>query len=199
MEPYALGQAVIWPEFFTQDEYNQMWNELTMLCQDEILIDSYQAGGAIDPNTKQLLRVNRGLPLESVFEDLDMSVIHTITKRMFDKEVVEKLCQVSELMHYLSYPTKQTNLINHYMGNHKYDQHRDNCVITAITLFWREPKSFTGGDLMIDNVSTNLKPRDLLWFPSFKLHSVTPVEMKQGVYIDNMSGRISLSKFIKVV
>jgi hypothetical protein len=185
-------------EHFNEEEYREMWQELSFLCQDELLIDSKEAGGAVNKEG-QLLRVNRGLPIESIYENPEESSIYRITrKKLFDKNFLEKLIEYHEAYNYLLYPTKETNLINHYMDNHKYDYHRDRCVFTAITIYHYEEKRYNGGMLMIDGVEYDLQPRDLLIFPSYLLHAVTPIEMKPDTPKDNMSGRISVSKFIKV-
>ena len=193
-----LGRGVVLLEnFFTEEEYETMWSELEFLCEDDMLVDSRNAGGAKDPETGQLLRVNRGVPIESVM-DAGNSDIVRLTRLIFEKQVVENLCSIHEMYHYLSYPTKEFNLVNHYMGGHKYDYHRDSCVITAITLFWKQPKLFTGGDLSFKFVTPNMKPRDVLLFPSYLLHAVSDVQLNDGVEPENMNGRISVSKFIKV-
>jgi hypothetical protein len=189
--------------FFTEEEYQRMWSELASLCQDELLIDSQSAGGAVDRDTKKLLRNNRGLPLESVYEDCYSSELITITNKMFEKDNLQRLKELDESFYSLEFPIKQTNLINHYMGGHSYGFHRDASLFTAITLFWREPKMFDGGALIFKNGNTTVNPlagpRDLIIFPGYTEHSVTEVKLKAGVSAGNMSGRISLSKFIKIV
>lgn len=201
MECYVinnLGNGIVLLEnFFTEKEYEMMWNELEFLCEDDMLIDSKNVGGAVDPKTGQPLRVNRGVAIESVM-DANNSDIVRLTRLIFEKQVIENLCNIDEMYHYLSYPTKEFNLVNHYMGGHKYDYHRDSCVITAITLFWKDPKLFTGGELSFKSVTPKMKPRDMLLFPSYLLHAVSNVQLNEGVKPENMNGRISVSKFIKV-
>jgi predicted 2-oxoglutarate/Fe(II)-dependent dioxygenase YbiX len=122
---------------------------------------------------------------------------------MFEKDNLQRLKKLDESFHSLEFPIKQTNLINHYMGGHSYGFHRDASLFTAITLFWREPKMFDGGALIFKKGDATVNPlagpRDLIIFPGYTEHSVTKVKLKAGVSAGNMSGRISLSKFIKIV
>lgn len=194
----SLGNGiVVLKNFFSQDEYDTMWSELEFLCDDDMLIDSKEAGGARDPVTGEMLRKNRGIPIESAIDAGNSDIIR-ITRSIFDKQVIDNLCNIHEMYHYMSYPTKEFNLVNHYMGGHKYDYHRDSCVITAITLFWKEPKQFTGGELSFKTVTPEMGPRDMLLFPSYLLHSVSELTLNEGIEPENMNGRISVSKFIKV-
>ena len=85
---------VVLKDFFSIEEYNVMWQELCFLCQDEFLIDSKHAGGAVDQN-KILLRHNRGLPLESIYSKIEESNLASITKKIYDKEIVKTLIDVN--------------------------------------------------------------------------------------------------------
>jgi predicted 2-oxoglutarate/Fe(II)-dependent dioxygenase YbiX len=196
----AIG--VHWPEFFSEQEYNMMYSEIEFLCQDEFLLDSKEAGGASD-SSGQMLRQNKGVILESIFND-NNSDIHRCTRRIFENETLEQLLKLGDVFHYLRMPTKETNLVNHYMDTHSYSYHRDACVMSALTVFHKIPKPYTGGQLKIrygtreDTIM--LQPRDLFIFPSYVEHCVTPISLlPETDKSDMMNGRISISKFIKLV
>lgn len=161
-------------EFFTQEEYEEMYQELSMVCVDGILVDSKEAGGAVDANGV-MLRNNKGLPLESVMTD--SSIINIFNKKL--------------PFPYDEYKSN-SHLVNYYTDGHYYDYHKDKSVYTAITVFHKTPKNYSGGELTFKSeygrIIPELKPRDLIIFPGLLDHSVSP--MVGG-------NRISVSRFIK--
>lgn len=169
-------------EFFTQEQYNEMWEELLFFCNSGLLLDSKEAGGAYD-KSGALLRNTKGLPIESVMED--SSIISCFSK------------QIKQHTEFLT--LKPTHLINLYNNGHYYDFHKDGCSWTAVTVFHEEPKKYTGGQLtfrddegIINGIE--LCRRDCVLFPGRLDHKVTPVHMETQ---DPMKGRISVSRFMR--
>jgi predicted 2-oxoglutarate/Fe(II)-dependent dioxygenase YbiX len=159
-------------DYFTQEEYNEMYQELMMLCVDDMMLDAKEAGGATCP-TGTMLRNNKGLPIETVMND--SVIINTFNKKMS-----------------LPYYEDVSHLINYYSDGHYYDYHKDKSDYTAITIFHKSPKNYSGGDLTFKDeygiLIPELKPRDLIVFPGSLSHSVT--KMIGG-------NRISVSRFMK--
>lgn len=196
---YDKHKVILCKNFFTQEEYDEMWLELSYLCNDDFLVDSEKAGGARNEKG-ELLRFNRGLFIDSI---MDNSSIVNFMNRIFEKETYEKFVTYDNSFSVLENKNiKQSNLINHYMGNHLYDYHRDKCSITAITTFHKLPKPYTGGDLTFregdDILNPDLQLRDMVIFlGSQTYHAVSSVHLNESVnQSSNMNGRISVSKFI---
>jgi predicted 2-oxoglutarate/Fe(II)-dependent dioxygenase YbiX len=162
-------------DFFTQEEYDEMYQELTMLCVDGMLLDAKEAGGATCP-TGVILRNNKGLPVESVMDN--SVIVNTFNKKM-------------PFPYYDAYENV-SHLINYYSDGHYYDYHKDKSQYTAISVFHKIPKNYSGGDLTFKDeygiIIPELKPRDLIVFPGSLSHSVT--QMIGG-------NRISVSRFMK--
>ena len=83
---YANHRVIHCEEFFTQEEYDEMWIELCTLCTDELLVNSSEAKGATNMRGQQL-RFNRGLFIETVMEQ---SSIRDITNKIFVDEISEE-------------------------------------------------------------------------------------------------------------
>jgi len=181
--------------FFTDEEYSLMWSELIMLCQDEFLIDAKEAGGAVDSNNK-MLRYNRGLPIESI---MDQSVIAAKLDKIAEYDFVQQMLGYD--VSFSALTGKATHLINHYKDGQFYDFHKDRSALTAITVFYREPKPYSGGDLMFrtdkEVISPVLNKKDLIVFPGELDHKVTPVSIKNDFTNSNENARISVSRFMK--
>jgi hypothetical protein len=178
--------------FFTEEEYRKMWIELSYLCSDDFLISPNESGGTVE-------RSSRGLPIESVL-DSNSDIIDTMDK-LFQSEILDEIVNKSPTYEPLRTLKNKTHLINHYMDNQSYGYHKDKCNFTAIAVFHRIPKLYDGGDLTFKLneriIDISLMPKDLVLFPGSLDHSVSSVKLHEGVSKDNMSGRISVSKFIK--
>jgi hypothetical protein len=86
---YETYRVLYCEEFFTKEEYDEMWFELGNLCTDEFLINSERAGGARNKNGK-MLRFNRGLFIESLMND---SCIIKNMNKIYKKEISEEFVQ----------------------------------------------------------------------------------------------------------
>ena len=205
-------RAILCEEFFTQEEYDEMWFELCNLCTDDLLVNSDKAGGAKN-HRGELQRFNRGLFVDSVMDD---GAIIKYMNKIFDEKIVEEFVSHDinyKLLEYKDIP--QANLINHYMGGHSYGYHTDDTFLTAITVFHKIPKPYDGGVLtFMENDSIlelKMNPRDLVVFAGITQHAVSSISLHdniksricksdEGLYYqkanDPMNGRISVSKFI---
>ena len=70
--------------------------------------------------------------------------------------------------------------INYYENNDYYESHPDNFMISSISWFHREPKAYTGGNIIFNDIDITLecKHNRMLIFPSYYLHEVQPIKMK---------------------
>ena len=94
---------------------------------------------------------------------------------------------------YLWRSNRDETKIHYFENGDHYRPHTDDCVITAITWFYKEPKMFTGGDLIIEKaVKFPCLNNTTVIFPSILYHEVTAVVM------ENLSGlgRYSMSQFL---
>jgi predicted 2-oxoglutarate/Fe(II)-dependent dioxygenase YbiX len=170
--------------FFSEEEYSSMLDELEWLCDDELLFDPQASGG------KEYVRTSRGLPIESLLKKEESDII-----RCMDK--IKTLAIEPDFTDATS-----THLINHYMGGQEYGYHKDRCDYTAIAVFYPVPKPFEGGTLWFRKDDEELEleqllTRDLVIFPGSLDHKVTRVKMLKENPC-NMDARISVSRFIKL-
>jgi len=170
--------------FFSEEEYALMFDELSWLCDDELLLNPTDSGG------KSYARTSRGLPIESFMPASDSYII----------QKMNKMCDLDLKFDLSKY--KSTHLINHYMGGQRYDYHTDECDYTAITTFYKDPRPYLGGTLVFwkDNVEMTMEKflsRDLIIFPGSLHHKVTPIQMLKN-NVTNMDARISVSRFMKL-
>ena len=75
---------------------------------------------------------------------------------------------------------KQHNyFLNYYEDSNFYDYHTDKATITALTIFFQEPKKFEGGELLFENELTiPCENNTLVIFPSILKHRAETIKMK---------------------
>jgi len=76
---------------------------------------------------------------------------------------------------YLPYTNHDVTQVNYYGNGAVYDHHADHGTLSAVTVLWKEPKAFEGGDLEFTDFGykPTLKNNTTILFPSFLQHSVS--------------------------
>ena len=129
------------------------------------------------------LKSNKG----SFIKNEDGPIFH-LSKKLF-REVAWELKKHNWFWNYFDLALEDHILVTRYDTGDYYKSHRDESVFTAIYYTWKEPKSFTGGDLYFGNFKVPIENNCLLVFPGPTSHEVTPVEG---------SGRWAISQFVKL-
>jgi len=75
--------------------------------------------------------------------------------------------------------TKMNTMISYYDNSQEYKNHFDTVQFTSIIWFFKEPKKFTGGDFVLTQSDQTIecKHNRMIFFPSYYMHSVTPVSI----------------------
>ena len=92
--------------------------------------------------------------------------------------------------------SKYYTQVLYYQNNNEYKPHHDMSVYTSLTWFYKEPKAFTGGDLIFTefDMKVELQYNRTIIFPGSLLHQATPVTMEGSEF--NGMGRYCISQFI---
>ena len=180
--------------FYSPDELEKIMNELEYLYSIDRYKGAEEDGG---PGTAyedgKALKVGKGLHLNVVYDDVKQSDILNINRKLFDKNLMDSLMYKHPFFRYLWRSNRDETKIHYFENGDHYRPHTDDCVITAITWFYKEPKMFTGGDLIIEKaVKFPCLNNTTVIFPSILYHEVTSVVM------ENLSGlgRYSMSQFL---
>ena len=74
-----------------------------------------------------------------------------------------------------------STIINYYENNDEYKEHYDVFQFTILIWIYKEPKSFTGGNLIFPRLKETVECKNnrMILFPSFYYHEVTPIKMKE--------------------
>jgi hypothetical protein len=89
--------------------------------------------------------------------------------------------------------------MRYYENDSDYLPHRDDSNYTAITFFYKEPKSFEGGELFFPefDYTFECKNNHVILFPGYVLHGVKKIQMKNNTFCSGM-GRYSMAQFLKL-
>ena len=179
-------------DFYDNEELEMIMEELYYFKDNNIFKkpnERFGPGTAVRDGVQ--LKDGKGLHLDSFYyKRRDESNILKVNRKLFSTEIVTLLEGLHIFFRYISKSSEDNTKIHYFnQGNH-YKQHTDSATITAISYFHDIPKTFTGGDLIIESrlhipCLNNL----LVIFPSILLHEVTPVEG---------TGRYAMSQFISM-
>ena len=194
-----LPVAII-DNFYDVKAQQKIMDELQFLNNDSRkLRPPEETGSAYDTNSrgeKHYLKKNKAIGLDSIYGDRSVSNILTENRKLFSTKVVDSLINLHPLFRYVKFATADSTLVSYYENSDYYKKHHDTAVITAITWFYKKPKSFEGGNLILeDDLKIDCIPNRCVVFPSCTFHSVEKIRMKADITREN-SGRFAISQFL---
>jgi len=73
-----------------------------------------------------------------------------------------------------------STVISYYEDNDFYEPHHDTFLWTCLIWMLKEPKAFDGGDFFMNDPEVEIKVKNnrMVMFPSYYLHSVSPIKFK---------------------
>jgi Rps23 Pro-64 3,4-dihydroxylase Tpa1-like proline 4-hydroxylase len=196
-------EAILVKNTYSEKELVDIWKELDFLTRKDVLLTPEMTASAKDSQGK-FLKNNKSVFLFQIYQKQEISPIISYTSKIFSVEVGNFYKKINP-MHQMFFSINQRSLLlNYYENNDFYDYHTDKSVYTSVTYLFKEPKSFTGGDITFkineheytQKIENNLS----IVFPSSYLHSVSPIKMKEeneefsglGRYCINQFGFISI-------
>ena len=186
-------------DYYDQSECSFIWNELCFLNNRPGKLDfPLDSGTAIDPITKKSLKKNTAIFLDKIYgENRAISDILTENRKIFSENVMNELENLHSFFKYIKSTRHDTTLISYYENSDHYKPHRDEAVLTLITWFYKQPKVFTGGELIIEeNLKIDCEYNRTVILPSIFLHEVLPISMKQE-HLGINYGRYAITQFLK--
>jgi len=110
-----------------------------------------------------------------------ISNILTLNRKFFDKNIIEELSKIHPFMKGLLMLNKDFTKVKYYEDGDYYKSHRDNARFTSLTYLYKEPKSFTGGDLYFEEFDYTIPIQNniLILFTGCLLHASTDLKMNE--------------------
>jgi Rps23 Pro-64 3,4-dihydroxylase Tpa1-like proline 4-hydroxylase len=193
-KPKSFPYLVI-RDFYTNEEQKSIWQELEFLTTSSKL-DPPNLTGQKDPSMKH----NHGVFIDNIYTDRKYSNILQINRKLFSPEVTKAYESLHYTNRYKSITNLDTTLVSYYENAGYYKPHHDVAVVTAISWHFRQPKAFSGGNLIFTDFNEIIEIEDnmLVMFPSCAMHEVTSIAMES--YYPEMSGygRYAISNFSQI-
>jgi hypothetical protein len=191
-----LPVAII-DNFYSNEELKLIYQELFFLNNElSKMYPPSMTGGAQEDNG-EYLKNNIGISLDCAYSDRNISNILTLNRKLFHPDFIKSLEQSHIFFRYLRESNSDKTKV-HYFGNGSYyKNHRDGFVLTALSWFYKKPKKFLGGDLIIENIKIDCIENRMVIFPSILDHEVLVVKMKEEDE-DQKNGRYCITQFIKI-
>lgn len=189
---------VIIKNFFDEQELSNIWKELEFLTNSDVLLPPEKTVSATyDDGT--LMKKNNGVFLYNIYNTQHpTSHILRYNRKIWNPIILEELISKNVFFNMLRMCNQDTCLLSYYENGDVYPMHSDAAVFTMLTHFYKEPKQFDGGDLILhpDKVIENENNRVIL-FPSFHKHAVTKLVMSPEHKFSGY-GRYTISQFFGI-
>ncbi len=127
-----------------------------------------------------------------------ISPILSLQKKFLDPEVHQKFKTIP-MGRQFPETNRDTSFISYYENKDHFKPHFDVFQFTVLIWLYKEPKKFTGGDLILhdfNNEMVELKNNRLIFFPSYYIHSVNEIKMETE---EKHMGRYCISHFFYTV
>jgi len=180
--------------FYTEEELELIWKELDTLTKENKFESGEKTSSAKDSNGQ--IKKNKSVFLDNLYSNRNQSNILQANRKTLHPNLLNKLIELNPIFRYISESDKDETMISYYENGDSYFKHCDSASITMLTYFYKEPKKFTGGDLILNdfNVSIECQNNMLVIFPSSYNHQVTEVLM--DVEEEDGLGRYCMTQFI---
>ena len=181
-EKYPL---LLFDNWYTPDEETKVWTELDFYSSlpKEHTSRSEKGNVAKSEEGKPKGKSFRHSPYE-IFAEGGLkysSIVNTNYK--FNTEEFHKIVEFC-IPYNRSFHTHNTisTMVSYYEDGDYYGPHHDTSQWTFLCWFFKEPRKFDGGDVIMNeqNLRIGLKHNRALFFPSCFLHEVEPIKSKNN-------------------
>jgi Rps23 Pro-64 3,4-dihydroxylase Tpa1-like proline 4-hydroxylase len=185
-------------DFYTDEELELIWKEFNFILNYDTLKGPEITATAKDNDNGFFLKNNLGIFLDSFYSDRESSNILRVNRKIF--KTIKGISDESNNWFLKNFDSNyDSTLISYYDNSYYYHKHRDASSGTCLTWFYKEPKSFEGGNLLFEDygIEIEIKNNSLIFFPSIIPHAVSEVIMDEK-YFGKFMGRICMSQFLNL-
>jgi len=193
---YAGNSIAVVENFYSEDELNFIWKELEFY-QGKFLPSQFTEPALVE-GTNKSKKQNKGLFLDQIYANKrHISNILMLNRKIFDIDFKQKLMQLSPMFRVVDNCKIDTTLLSYYEDSDYYKKHTDASAMTVLSYFFKEPKSFKGGNIRFCDFDTTIEVKNnmLIFFPGVYEHEVDTIQMKEEDLNKNL-GRYCMTQFL---
>jgi len=193
----CLFDSHVVDNFFTEEELAAVWWDLDYFLANGCFTDNREThGGSKYIESGKSLTNKYGFFPEDYVPIPELRCYSACCK-IFQGDTAE-FAEKSFANRSILTTEKHNILFSLYLNGGEYEKHTDRSVSTA--LFWlnKEPKKFTGGDLILHDIDKKIDyvNNRMVIIPGWCKHEVTPVVMDEDE--DPINGRFCISMFLGI-
>jgi len=183
-------------DLYSEAEKDSILKELDYLqSRRPLWLDPEHSGTAKDQENTPL-KFNKCIWMNTLYKTNEASAILTNNLKIYSDGIAARIAQENPWFKYLIYNSEFTTLLSYYENQEHYKSHRDSSVLTTLTWFYKEPKSFEGGDLVLEKETTvKCTSNTMVIIPSTTLHEVTPILLPEESRSQGL-GRYTITTFV---
>ena len=187
-------------DMYSNTELSLIWKELDFLTSPTKLQPPSLTGAAVDKDNGEYAKTGDGVFLDTFYADRQYSDILKINRKIFDERIIQYARQQNIFFGLLSNINRDHTLINYYDQSQGYKLHADKSVFTAVTLFYKEPVHFTGGDWNFPEIGKTVEKKNnrMVLFPGSLKHAIDEVQMIDKYEPYSGNGRYAMVQFLNV-
>ena len=194
--------VMVFDNFYSDDQVKDIWYELdgyNKTKSRELWTSNLKDTNRAKDSKGNSLSTNERIYLDQLYQNRNTSMILFHYKKIMSKAARERYFNLSAATRNIDNVNRDYSMISYYTGGDKYDFHKDNATHTALWWTYKEPKAFTGGDLVLKDgdFTVDCKHNRLVMFPSFYLHASTPIKMEYANDEERL-GKYTISHFFNI-
>lgn len=186
---------IVADNWYSPEEEELIWKELDFYYKPENL--EHASLHSAKYNNKNLSNSWRIYPT-SIFNTkyLNVSTIMSTLKKYYNTSFLNFIEESMPQGIQFKNATNLDTMISYYDNNQEYKPHFDTTQFTSIIWFYKQPKKFNGGDFLFNQFNETVKcvHNRMIFFPSYYLHSVTPVSI-ENQFQNKGFGRFAITNF----
>ena len=182
--------------FYTKKELEQIINFVFTTNPYEWFTNPEQNGGAKDEKGNYL-KNNYAVWIDEWYTQIGRTFcpLFKINRKLWDEKLNLRLEKEHYIFKNVMTIDSDSTYLNYYEDANFYDYHRDQATLTALTIFYQEPKKFEGGELLFENeLTVPCENNILVIFPSILKHRAETIKMKTK---EKLCGRFSMTQFLR--
>ena len=182
--------------FYTKKELEQIMNFVFTTNPYEWFTNPEQNGGAKDEKGNYL-KNNYAVWVDEWYTQIGRTFcpLFKINRKLWDEKLNLRLEKEHYIFKNVMTIDSDSTYLNYYEDANFYDYHRDQATLTALTIFYQEPKKFEGGELLFENeLTVPCENNTLVIFPSILKHRAETIKMKTK---EKLCGRFSMTQFLR--
>lgn len=186
---------------YDEGELELIWQEAIFLCHKDKTLSPLEAGSAMNPKGNAL-KNNRCIWLNQIYTNEKISNYLKLYKKgtnsiLDNRGELEKNDFNMKLFFITNF---DSTLMSYYENSDYYQAHIDMSCYTYVFWLFKEPKKFSGGDLIFPELNQSIKVKSnmAVLFPSWLDHKVDKIQMSDTIEKFKSNGRFAFTTFYHI-